>query len=91
MKSPFLGLSALALVATLAAGCTDSGTGSVSERPGDRTPAASPPTIVSPPAASPATPPSSSTDTTTSGSGTSTAPSGSTSTDSTGSSSSGTK
>jgi hypothetical protein len=74
MRRVFLGVSALALVATLATGCTDADTPRTSERPGERVPSASPPTTVPPPATSP-TPsaPSSSTDTTTS-------PSGSTST-----------
>ena len=65
MKKALTGLSALALVATLAVGCTDTGTDRVGERRDrDRTPAASPPTTTSP-STSPATPPSTSRDTTT--------------------------
>src|SRR5207244_3181788 len=44
MKRALLGLSALALIATLATACTDSGSSRVGERPSDRTPSASPPT-----------------------------------------------
>ncbi len=63
MKRALLGVSALALAATLAAGCTDTDTGRVSDRPIDRTPSASPPTTPPPPRA---TTPSTPNDTTTS-------------------------
>ena len=44
MKALTSGLSILALVAGIAVGCSDSGTGRVGENPRERTPSASPPT-----------------------------------------------
>ena len=57
MKRTLLGLTALALVATLSTACTESRTDRVGERSTDRTPSASPPTATPPPpAAAPSTP-----------------------------------
>ncbi len=44
MKAITTSLSILALAAAVAVGCSDSGTGKVGEKPGERTPSASPPT-----------------------------------------------
>ena len=47
MKTLVSGLSVLALVAGIAVGCSDSGTGRVGENPSERrTPSASPPTTM---------------------------------------------
>ena len=53
MKKLLTGLCVLALGAGVVAGCSDSGTDRVGERPIDRTPSASPPTDTSPPARRP--------------------------------------
>src|SRR5204862_5633495 len=61
MRKLLTGFCALALLAGIAAGCTDSNKGGpVSEKPGslDRSPSASPPGTPSTPPATPSTPPS---------------------------------
>jgi len=81
MKSLLTGVCVLALGAGVLTGCTESGNNRVGDRPGERTPSASPPTTTSPsgspstPGSSPSTPSGGSS---TSGSGT-TSGSGSTS------------
>ena len=73
MKRALLGVTALALVATLATACTDR-SDRVGERPSDRNPAASPATIPPPLTATPSVP-STPSDTTTSGAPASSVPS----------------
>jgi hypothetical protein len=54
MNKLLTGFCALALGASVLAGCTESGSDRVGERPGDRTPSASPPsTTTTPPARTP--------------------------------------
>lgn len=63
MKRLLTGVGVLAIGAGVLAGCTESGSDRVGERPPDRTPSASPPTATSPsrpPSTSPSTPPASS-------------------------------
>jgi len=64
MQKVLSGFFALALVATFVAGCGESSTDRLGERPGDRAPSASPRTMpppdsskTTPPAATPQTPP----------------------------------
>jgi hypothetical protein len=65
MKKALVGVSALALVMSLAVACTESPTGRTGEGPAERPPAASPPTVPGerrgvptpqPPSGSPASP-----------------------------------
>ena len=74
MKRALLGVTALALVATLATACTER-SDRVGERPGDRTPSASPPTALPPPPTAMPSTPSTPSDTTTSGAPSSNVPS----------------
>ena len=65
MKTFVSGLSVLALVAGIAMGCSDSGTGRVGEKPGERrSPSASPPTSSAPDMPGRTTPGGGTTDTT---------------------------
>jgi len=57
MQKVLSGFFALALVATFVAGCGESSTDRVGERPGDRAPSASPRTMPPPPDSSKTTPP----------------------------------
>jgi len=76
MNTWLRGFCALALGATVMAGCSESGNDRVGDRPGDRTPSASPPTVTTPPASRPDTttppPPSTTPPGSPSGSGTGT-------------------
>jgi hypothetical protein len=77
------GFMVLALGATVLTGCTESGSDRVGERPGDRTPAASPPATTAPRPGDSTTPPASTTtpgSTTTTPGGTTTTPGGTTGT-----------
>jgi len=68
MKRALFACLSLALVTILSTACTDSGGGRVSDRPGERTPSASPSTYPPAPSRDPSAPtpaPSTSTDTAT--------------------------